>query len=509
MTLIESLSYTPVELGFGTSGLRGLAKDMTDLECYINTCGFLTFLKNQDELNAGETIYLAGDLRESTPRILKAVTKAVLDQDLNVVYCGLIPTPALAYYAQEKNSACIMVTGSHIPADRNGIKFYKTNGEVLKEDESSIKRHVSEIRGAVYAQDYTNSPFGDNGLLNINLDLPALDQNAEQLFLDRYAPLGEPFKDRHVVVYQHSAVGRDLLVTLLETLGAHVTSVGRSDTFISIDTENVTPDNKDYFKSLARQFPDNLAIVSTDGDSDRPFVVDETGVFHRGDIVGCIVAQELHADFAAVPISANDAVTRYLQENDIELKSTRIGSPYVISGMNSAQDKNAIVGWEVNGGFMTGSVTNLLGVKLMPLPTRDAFLPILACLLSATKAGKRLSEVFKVMPSRYTGGALLDVDSKAADRIRELTKDLRSATTLAEHELVSDELGEPIGINNVDGLRVEFSTGTIVHIRPSGNAPQLRIYTNADSQELADKLALDATAPGGLLQRFVEAVVER
>ncbi len=55
-TLQQRLTYTPTELGFGTSGLRGLVTDMTDLECYINVTGFLAFLKDKKSIGAGDSI---------------------------------------------------------------------------------------------------------------------------------------------------------------------------------------------------------------------------------------------------------------------------------------------------------------------------------------------------------------------------------------------------------------------------------------------------------------------
>jgi phosphomannomutase len=143
-TLRDSLTYEPAELAFGTSGLRALVTDMTDLECYINTLGFLRFV--------GETgtVYLAGDLRDSTPRILRAAAQAIADAGSSVEYLGLIPTPAIANYALRHGGAAIMVTGSHIPADRNGIKFYKPGGEILKEDEVAIKQAVAAVRAELY-----------------------------------------------------------------------------------------------------------------------------------------------------------------------------------------------------------------------------------------------------------------------------------------------------------------------------------------------------------------------
>ena len=49
----------------------------------------------------------------------------------------------MAYYAMQKGKASVMITGSHIPNDRNGIKFYKHDGEVLKVDESGIIAEVA------------------------------------------------------------------------------------------------------------------------------------------------------------------------------------------------------------------------------------------------------------------------------------------------------------------------------------------------------------------------------
>ena len=95
-TLRESLGHEPVALSFGTSGLRGLVSDMTDLECYINTAGFLRFLEASEGLQKSAVVCLAGDLRDSTPRILQAVAQAVADGGYAVEYAGLIPTPALA-----------------------------------------------------------------------------------------------------------------------------------------------------------------------------------------------------------------------------------------------------------------------------------------------------------------------------------------------------------------------------------------------------------------------------
>jgi phosphomannomutase len=373
MTLKESLEYDPVELLFGTSGLRGLVHDMTDLECYINTAGFIRFLEKNKQLKLNSTVSIAGDLRHSTPEILRAVATAIKDYGYQVNYCGYIPTPALALWGLNNGQAVIMITGSHIPEDRNGIKFYKPDGEVLKEDESAIKESVSITRNEFYSTPAQQSWFDTKGRLTKAIQVGEINRKAELGYLKRFQSIFSPrlLTGKHIVVYQHSAVGRDLLVKILEYFGAKVTAVLRSEKFIPVDSENITPEFQNIFRKLSQEYPDRFAIVSTDGDSDRPIVVDEKGVFHRGDILGAIVAQTLSADFAAYPISSSDAVDKHLASKGIIYEHTKIGSPYVIKAMQRAGNNGhtAIVGWEVNGGFLTGSNLTKNGLTLSPLPT--------------------------------------------------------------------------------------------------------------------------------------------
>lgn len=513
-SLSETLSYTPVELSFGTSGLRGLVTDMTDLECYINVAGFLRFLREEQDLSDGSIIYIGGDLRDSTPRIIRAVIAAIADKGYQADFCGMIPTPAVANFGIRNDSPSIMVTGSHIPADRNGIKFYKLGGEILKTDEAAIKQAVAAERQLILATETDSSAFDTNGALLQSPELPATNGQAAASYVERYTSIfmDAPLTGKKIVVYQHSAVGRDMLVELLNKLGAETITVGRSETFVPIDTENVTPADQAYFKELAQQYPDAFAIVSTDGDSDRPFVIDENGVFHRGDELGAVVAKWLDADFAALPISSSDAVDQYLENSNVDYQHTRIGSPYVIVAMQQAltAEKTKTVGWEVNGGFLLGNDFTIHGNILAALPTRDAFLPIFIALISASERAKAVSALFTELPTRFTQAGLIDefpVESSRAivERFSQDTPENR--TLLQEYFNRARGFGEIAEINSLDGVRIFFDNGDIAHLRPSGNAPQMRIYSVADTQERADeivKMAIDE--PSGLLRQIARSM---
>ena len=513
-TVREALSYQPVELRFGTSGLRGLVKDMTDLECYLNTLGFLAFATQTDTLKPGTKVYVGRDLRPSSERISQAVHKAITDSGFQTVNCGLIPTPAVALYAMSQKAPSIMVTGSHVPDDRNGIKFCKTGGEVLKEDELVIQQAVTQVRTRLYAQ--PADMFTPEGMLTQPATLPKADPRAAQYFMRRYVTVfgGKTLAGKKVVCYDHSSVGRDMLAQLLADMGATVVRVGRSEVFVPIDTENITPDDRAYFKVVAKQHPDAFAIVSTDGDSDRPFVIDESGVFHRGDVLGALVADWLKADAAAYPVSASDAVDRYLTNRGVKWQHTRIGSPYVIAAMDEALRAGAkrVVGWEVNGGFMLANDIAIGGKKLAALPTRDAFLPILAVLSMAAQAKTPVSRIFATLPQRFTQAGLLDnfpPDIYRAILDTYLPDSPEVRAKLGAYFSAAQGFGAIKQINGLDGVRIYFDNDEIAHIRLSSNAPQLRLYSVAPTQERADAMVELAIAePNGIFRNIQKDLVD-
>ena len=81
-------------VAFGTSGARGLVTAMTDRVCYVYARSFIKYC--EQSYKCEHTIAIAGDLRPSTERILKALVKAGEDSAWKVVYCGRIPSPAIA-----------------------------------------------------------------------------------------------------------------------------------------------------------------------------------------------------------------------------------------------------------------------------------------------------------------------------------------------------------------------------------------------------------------------------
>jgi phosphomannomutase len=535
------LDHAPVALTFGTSGLRGLVKDMTDLEAYINVKGALRYLLASGDVRVGGRVVLAGDLRPSTDRLMRASAQAIVDSGCPVENAGKIPTPALILQSIATGCAGVMVSGSHIPFDRNGIKINRSVGEILKTDEAGITREVERVRAEEYGKTATTSPFASSGMLKSLPELPPVDAAAEERYVRRYVDACAPgaLSGMRVLVYEHSAVGRDILGRILRELGAVVVPAGRAETFIPIDTENVTDELLDRLEGLAAAGGRPLdAIVSTDGDSDRPLVAavlpegkrDAAGRsvrFLPGDLLGIVVAETLRADAVVVPISANDAVERSMRARGVLLRATKIGSPYVVSGIDDLRHEGKherIVGWEANGGFLLGSAIPLARGVLSPLPTRDSTLPIVVNLLAAAEQRVGLSALWDRLPARFGRAGLIDEVPVAVSRAvlahlvppgdaTDATFELdpgapwqRSKATLARFFTPANGFDDIVRINVLDGVRVYFANGDVAHVRPSGNAPQLRIYANSDSQARANQIVeLGLREPDGILRQLEKA----
>ncbi len=475
ITIDELMQSSGVK--FGTSGARGLAEAMTDRVCYAYTAAFVQYLKTQGQAAEDSALALAGDLRPSTPRILAACARAAADQGLRPIFCGQIPTPALALFGIEEGIPSLMITGSHIPDDRNGIKFYKPAGEILKPDEQAIRTQRVQLPA---------DRFDAAGRLTAPPVAPLHDDTAFVLYLARFGAYfsSNLLRGRRIALYGHSSVARETLAALLAELGAEVLPLGYSERFIPVDTEAIRPEDVELARQWARD-PGFDAIVSTDGDGDRPLIGDAAGHWLRGDIVGVLCARELGARTLATPVSSNTVAERCgWFERVIR---TRIGSPYVIAAMQEAlaQGAEGVAGYEANGGFLTASVLAGRCDTLSPLPTRDAVLPILAVLSAAFGRDRTIAELVAELPARYTYSDRLKgfPAEISGPRIAELEADPAAVDRLFEARF-----GPVAALDATDGLRITFKSGEIAHIRPSGNAPELRCYNEAETPERAQQM---------------------
>lgn len=466
-------------VAFGTSGARGLVSQFSDDVCAAFTVAFLSALKANFTFNQ---VAVGIDNRPSSPQMAKATIRAIEELGLLPIYCGVLPTPALAYYAMGMNIPCIMITGSHIPFDRNGIKFYRPDGEISKEDEASI----------------LNAALPFNPLTSVaDIDLAERREPAAiTAYVARYTNLfdAEALSGFKIGIYEHSSAGREIYKTLFQSLGAEVVSLERSDVFVPIDTEAVSLADQEKAKKWSQEFGFDM-IFSTDGDGDRPLVADEKGRWLRGDILCLLTAKLLGIKKLAVPVSCNTAIEK--SNCFDQVVRTKIGSPYVIAAFDSqlsleqvangaehdgVAENEGIAGFEANGGFLLANDVVYNSKVIKALPTRDALLPAIILAVNSCKTG--ISRFVAELPQRYSASDRIQdfATSKSQQIIADLKQQPEKLTTLLDLNLVIAD------VDDTDGCRITFSNDDIVHLRPSGNAPELRCYAESTSNDAAVKL---------------------
>ena len=185
-----------------------------------------------------DAMLVGRDLRPSSPQIAAACLRALRARGVRAIDCGVLPTPALALEAARRGAAAVMVTGSHIPFDRNGIKFYRADGEITKADEAGIAAALAAPGPAAGA-----APA-----------VAGIGPEVCERYVARYVDFFGPGRlaGRRIGVYQHSAAGRDLLSATLRRLGAEVIDIGRTDRFVPIDTEAVAPEDAARLRDWVR-----------------------------------------------------------------------------------------------------------------------------------------------------------------------------------------------------------------------------------------------------------------
>ena len=602
---------------FGTSGVRTIMEFLNDIQCYAIMQGLISFFTEMGESEPGSTIAFTTDRRPTSPELLRAIMVATEAMERVPFYAKEMPTPAITYYGLYNESGPMQTvtgTASHVQFDKDttidkilhkllgfgrwhGFKPTLRRHEVLKEHERRILTHVRELMEIEYRLRAEDSMFDENGKFKNSKDLNALQRKllrdtdrimketnteAEEMYFNRYIDaFGRGILDGIDVGYwQHTSVGRKLLPRILRALGARVHSIGRKERWDwAVDTEDIKPAVQDVARKLTstlrRKVQEKggklLGLSTSDGDSDRPGMFDENGVFNYGDKLSyltCEYIQKYNPDkemHVVVTASTNEAVIKRFEDKKMHVHKVRVGSPYVAKQMTDTFESikkehpdAIVVGFERNGGFLTGTDIQLGNGILKALPTRDAMLSLICAFHLAKEEGRTISELFynrfRGKYSSFSWSGLIDnklarSDFEALARVSytdeqvelaiqmaneytaplgqamirsfsprdfnigevifnengsvsytfmgqkeeneadaELTKHMQSVREKLKSYFTDERtFGQITRINFLDGLRMYFKTKDskveVFHMRPSGNAPQLRDYTEAGTME--------------------------
>lgn len=606
------------QLVFGTSGIRDFVKFLEDIKCFAVAKAIISFMKANGYLD-GDSIVIAADLRTSSPRIMETQLLAGLGWGKNILCAGNLPTPAVAYYGMYRAEGAIPsveITASHNPVlpkadEQNGVKPNTKYGEVLKEDELAILKQVREFLELELMMRSQDSMFEPNGMLKdirklneeqrilVNTALSMMGQLfetremagqediysvARDMYYARYVDaFGKIFDETDDIAFlAHMGVGRSIIRDIFLGLGAGFHYMYENKDWeegLIVDTEDI---KRPLEKRIIRMKDDcqkngwNIkGVFTTDGDSDRPALFhelrkkDENGIedsgFIYGDKLGYLACEYIanlqssqgKKKVAVVTATVSGAVIQRLKDIGYDVKVVKIGSPYVVKGMQDwllNNEGGVAVGFERNGGFLLGSdVTLDNGNDLKALATRDAVLPIIAAFHTAKLENRTISDLFQnrfsgkyasevwsglvgaradehedadpedvpyclqytatmgqaIMRSfsprsfdicdveffekegrLFTKRLLLDGSSFTEGEESGFTKYMEDIRAKLQSYFNKERgfTGGIVKINYLDGVRMFFGNGEIVHMRPSGNSPQWRIYSEAKTIERAKEI---------------------
>lgn len=230
---------------------------------------FAVWLKKKNT-NA-KTVAVGGDSRLSTPAIRSAAAETLRGFGFDVLDCGLCSTPSMFMITQigsRRADASIMVTASHHPSDKNGLKFFLPSGGLGGGEIAEILTLASRGDKPDFAEG-TIEPFD------------FMETYCEHLRGKVIAAVGddEPLKGLKIVVDAGNGAGAFYVDRILKPLGADTDGSQFLEPDGSFPNHIPNPENRVAMDFIAKATVQNGADLGVifDTDVDRAAVVDGSG----------------------------------------------------------------------------------------------------------------------------------------------------------------------------------------------------------------------------------------
>ena len=451
---------------FGTDGWRGvLARDFTRENVELVARALARYLVEFEDLRRGvilgyDTRFRAGDFARQVAEVLTSVGAEVR------LAAAPTPTPALSYAVRHHNAAAgIVLTASHNPPDWLGVKLKAAYGG------SASPRAVREVER--FLADPARLPRvapNPRRIEVVDFKPDYLARLAELADLDAITRANL----RLAVDSMHGA-GAGYLRELLTARGLDVTEVrGAPDPlFGGTQPEPIEANLGPLRATVQREGCD--AGFATDGDADRLSAMDAAGDFVDPHKIFSLLLRHLVVrrglrGGVAKTFSVSKMIDRLAERYGLPLHETPIGFKYIAELM---LERDLVAGGEESGG---------IGIR-PHLPERDGLLNSLLLAEIIAVEGKPLAECVADLQREF--GPLhyrrVDLWLSPAEKQRALVR-------LAGDDL--RRIGEwtVVGREDLDGAKFYLLNAGWVLARASGTEPVLRIYAEAPTPELAERV---------------------
>ncbi len=444
---------------FGTDGVRGVAnEELTPmLAMQLGQAGAFVLTKE----NAHKpTIMVGCDTRISGDMLANALMAGACSVGANVVYVGVVPTPAVAYLTRKyKVDAGVVISASHNPVEFNGIKFFDGNGYKLPD---ALEDEIDElIKNGMKGIKF---PTGSSvGKIKYRTD-------AREEYIN-HSMKAVPVSLDGIKIVVDCAEGASFYTSVetLKELGATVVAIHNNPDGTNI---NANCGSTHMEELMARVVYEKANIgLAFDGDADRLLAVDENGKQVDGDQIMAIVGNHmknkgtLKDDTIVATVMSNLGFFLMGKEQGIKIEQTKVGDRYVLERMKE-------IGANL-GGEQSGHI-----IFLDENTTGDGLLSALHLLEVLVETGKPLSELASIM--EVLPQALVNA------RVPNHKKD-----SYMEYPEIAEA---------IEQLSEKFAGEGRVLIRPSGTEPLVRVMIEGKDQE---QIEIEAKKLADLIQNVM------
>lgn len=417
---------------------------LTDEAVYSTVCAFLKYL-SQKTGKKSPKIAVGNDVRISTERILAQVKRAAADSGCDLVYTGLCSTPSMFMLLKDGDWDCdasIMITASHLPYDRNGLKFFMPQGGLEGEEIKAILTAAAEGQKLEAAD---TGKYFERSYLNCyceNLVMKVRDACGED----------KPLAGKKIIVDAGNGAGGFFADKVLVPLGADVSGSQFLQPDGTFPNHIPNPEDKGAIKSLSQAVLREKADLGVifDTDVDRAGAVDADGEeINRNRLIALMSAILLDGNGGTIVTDSvtSDGLTEFIQKLGGKHVRFKRGYKNVIDEAIrlESEGENCPLAMETSG--HAAFKENYFLDDGAYLVTK-----ILICLSKQTKKGKTLSSIISSLklPAEEDEVRLkfnaASVDFKAeGDKVIE---DIKAAARAAKDMLLA-----PV---NHEGVRVNF-----------------------------------------------------
>ncbi len=303
--------------GIALEGIEGEAVNLNPDVIKILGKAFVQWLTNTKHKGL-LTVSVGSDSRLSGPALKKAFIKGMTEAGAKVYDCGLASTPAMfmtTVMGKQATTAGVMLTASHLPFNRNGLKFFTKNGGLDKNDISAILKiaeegtypsfeAIEEIESKNFIDDYAGF-LVDYIRTNANIT----------------AHYEEPLRGLKILVDAGNGAGGFFASKVLEQLGADTSGSQFLEPDGHFPNHVPNPEDKEAMQSVCeaviREKAD-LGIIF-DTDVDRSAVVDASGnPINRNALIAlisAIVLQEHPGSTIVTDSITSEGLTLFIQDD--------------------------------------------------------------------------------------------------------------------------------------------------------------------------------------------------